>query len=163
MATLQPSPSVPSMRSAGTATSSKKTSENSGDPCMVSIGRTVMPGVSMSTKSAVIPRWADSVVPERVSSTQRSANWARLVHTFWPVTRQVSPSRDDRHDSDPRLDPVPGSEKPWHHVSSPRSRRGTMAAASPGGAKSIIVGARTSCMENRPGSTRSRAVTASWR
>ena len=44
----------------------------------------------------------------------------------------------------PRLLPVPGSEKPWHHVSSPRSSRGTISAASSGGAKSIIVGASTS-------------------
>ena len=42
----------------------------------------------MSTKSAVIPRWADSGVPVRVSRTQRCAYWARLVQTFWPVTRQ---------------------------------------------------------------------------
>ncbi len=32
-----------------------------------------------------MPRWADSGGPVRVSSTQRSAYWARLVHTFWPV------------------------------------------------------------------------------
>ncbi len=106
-----------------------------------------MPGVSMSTKKAVIPRWADSGVPVRVRSTQRAANWARLVHTFWPLTRQPSPWRVARHMSEPRLLPVPGSEKPWHHVSSPLSRRGTMSAASAGGAKSIIVGASTSAME----------------
>jgi hypothetical protein len=99
---------------------------------MVSIGRTVMPGLSMSTNRAVMPRWADSGVPVRVSRTQRSAYWARLVHTFWPVTRQSSPSRVARHDSDARLLPVPGSEKPWHHVSSPRSSRGTIVAASSG-------------------------------
>ena len=134
MATDQPWPSSPSVRSSGTATSSKKTSQNSGAPCMVSIGRTVMPGLSMSTNSAVMPRWADSGVPVRVSSTQRWAYWARLVHTFWPVTRQPSSVRVARHESAARLLPVPGSEKPWHHVSSPRSSRGTIVAASSGGA-----------------------------
>ena len=101
---------------------------------MVSIGRTVMPGVSMSTNRAVMPRCADSGVPVRVSSTQRSAYWARLVHTFWPVTRQPSSARVARHGREARLLPVPGSEKPWHQVSSPRSSRGTMVAASSGGA-----------------------------
>ncbi len=134
MATDQPWPSWPSVRSTGTTTSSKKTSENSGAPCMVSMGRTSMPGLSMSTKRAVIPLWADSAVPVRVSRTQRWAYWARLVQTFWPVTRQTSPSRVARQVRAARLLPVPGSEKPWHHVSSPRSSRGTMSAASPGAA-----------------------------
>ena len=40
MATAQPWPSSPSVRSNGTTTSSKNTSQNSGAPCMVSIGRT---------------------------------------------------------------------------------------------------------------------------
>ena len=73
-------------------------------------------------------------MPVRVSSTQRWAYWARLVHTFCPVTRQPSSVRVARQASEPRLLPVPGSEKPWHHVSSPRSRRGTIVAASSGGA-----------------------------
>ena len=134
MATDQPWPSSPRVRSTGTATSSKKTSENSGAPCMVSMGRMTMPGVSMSTKSAVMPRWAESAGPVRVSSTQRWAYWARLVQTFWPVTRQTSPARVARHVRAARLLPVPGSEKPWHQVSAPLSSRGTMAAASSGAA-----------------------------
>ena len=101
----------------------------------------------MSTNSAVIPRWADSTVPVRVSSTQREANWARLVHTFWPLTRHPSSVRSARQVSEARLLPVPGSEKPWHHTSSPRSSGGTISAASSSGAKSIIVGASTSGME----------------
>ncbi len=101
---------------------------------MVSMGRTSMPGLSMSTKRAVIPLWADSAVPVRVSRTQRWAYWARLVQTFWPVTRQTSPSRVARQVRAARLLPVPGSEKPWHQVSSPRSSRGTMSAASSGAA-----------------------------
>ena len=118
----------------GTSTSSKKTSQNSCAPCIVSIGRTVMPALSMSTNSAVIPLCADSGVPVRVSRTQRCAYWARLVQTFWPLILQPSPSRVARQASEARLLPVPGSEKPWHQISSPRSRRGTMSAASAGGA-----------------------------
>ena len=106
-----------------------------------------MPGESMSTNIAVMPRCADSTVPVRVSSTQRWAYWARLVHTFWPFTRHASPSRSARHARDARLLPVPGSEKPWHHISSPRSNLGTISAASSGGAKSIMVGANTSVIE----------------
>ena len=45
------------MRSAGTTTSSKYTSQNSSTSCMVRSGRTVMPGVSKSTKNAVIASW----------------------------------------------------------------------------------------------------------
>ena len=56
-------PPRPRVRSKGTTTSSKKTSENSSLPCMVRIGRTAIPGSSMSTKRAVIPRWADSGGP----------------------------------------------------------------------------------------------------
>jgi hypothetical protein len=93
-----------------------------------------MPGLSMSTKRAVMPLWADSGAPVRARSTQRSAYWARLVQTFWPVTRQTSPDRVARHDSAARLLPVSGSEKPWHQVSSPLSSRGTISAASSGAA-----------------------------
>ncbi len=134
MATAHPAPTSPSVREKGTTTSSKKTSENSSLPCMVPIGRTEIPGESMSTKRAVIPRWAESGVPVRVSSTQRWAYWARLVHTFWPVTRQSPSTRTARQAREARLLPVPGSENPWHQVSSPRRRAGTMAAASSGAA-----------------------------
>ena len=132
-------------------------------PCMVSIGRTVMPGVSMSTNSAVMPLCAESGAPVRVRSTQRCAYWARLVHTFCPVTCHPSSWRVARQVSAARLLPVPGSEKPWHQDSSPRSSRGTRPAASAGGAKSITVGASTSVNEEMPGSTRSRPVRASPR
>ena len=82
IATAQPPFSSPSIRSAGTTTSSKNTSANSCTPLIISSGATVIPGVSMSTKNAVMPRWRDSAGPVRVSSTQRSAYCARLVHTF---------------------------------------------------------------------------------
>ena len=70
----------------------------------------------------------------------------------------ASPSGTARQLSDARSLPVPGSEKPWHHISAPESRRGTTSAASSGGAKSMSVGASTSISEKRPGSARSRAA-----
>ena len=73
-----------------------------------------MPGVSMSTRKAVMPRWRESGSPVRVSSTQRSEYWARLVHTFWPLIRTTStdPPGTARHASDDKSLPVPGSENP---------------------------------------------------
>ena len=68
---------------------------------------------------AVMPRWMDSGVPVRVSSTPRWANWASDVHTFWPFARQAPSDLDGPAHQRPRLLPVPGSEKPWHQVSSP--------------------------------------------
>lgn len=85
----------------------------------------------MSTKNAVIPSWPGAV---RVNSTQRVEYWAKLVHTFWPLMIQVSPSGMARVDRDARSLPEPGSEKPWHHSSRPDSSRGTISAASSGGA-----------------------------
>ena len=88
IATAQPPFTSPRTRSAGTTTSSKNTSANSGAPFMSANGRTVIPGVSMSTKNAVMPRCRDSAEPVRVSSTQRDAYCERLVHSFWPFTTQ---------------------------------------------------------------------------
>ncbi len=88
----------------------------------------------MSMNNAVIPLWADSGVPVRVRSTHRCAYWARLVHTFCPLIRQPASVRVARQAREARLLPVPGSENPWHQISSPRSRRGTMSAARSSGA-----------------------------
>ena len=132
IASCQPSPGLPSMRSAGTTTSSKYTSQNSSTPCMVRSGRTSMPGLSMSTKNAVIAAWSDARPPVRVSSTHRVAYCAKLVHTFWPLTTQSSPRCSARVVKDARSLPEPGSEKPWHHDSRPDSSLGTISAASSG-------------------------------
>jgi hypothetical protein len=129
MARRHPSPGRPSIRSPGTITSSRNTSANSSTPCIVRSGLTVIPGVSMSTKNAVIPPWPGAT---RVSSTQRAANWARLVQTFWPVITQASPRGTARVASEARSLPEPGSEKPWHHCSRPLSSSGTIVAASAG-------------------------------
>ena len=117
IATAQPPLSSPSIRSAGTTTSSKNTSANSCIPLIISSGETVIPGVSMSTKNAVMPRWRESADPVRVSRTHRSAYWARLVQTFWPLITHVDavsafPSGSARQLRDDRSLPVPGSENP---------------------------------------------------
>jgi hypothetical protein len=147
MANAQPWPSSPIVRSKGTGTSSKNTSANSCSPSMVSMGRIVIPGWPMSTNSAVMPRWAESAEPVRVSRTHRWAYWDRLVHTFCPVTRQPSSPRAARQVSDARLLPVSGSENPWHQTSSPRSSGGTIAADRAGAANVITDGPSTSGIE----------------
>ena len=45
--------------------------------------------------------------------------WASVVQTFWPLTIHSSPSRTPRADSPAKSDPLPGSEKSWHQISSP--------------------------------------------
>ena len=147
IATAQPPSTSPRMRSPGTTTSSKNTSANSGAPLSSSNGRTVMPGVSKSTKNAVMPRCRDSGVPVRVRSTQREAYCARLVHSFWPLTTQSPSLGVARHDNEERSLPVPGSENPWHHIASPLSSFGISSRASSGAANSASVGASTSVME----------------
>jgi len=54
----------------------------------------------------------------RARHTPQSENWAYEVHTFWPVTRQPSPSRSARVATEARSLPAPGSLKSWHHSSS---------------------------------------------
>ena len=89
IATAQPPFTSPRMRSAGTTTSSKNTSANSGAPLSSSNGRTVIPGVSMSTKNAVMPRCADPGGPVRVSSTQRGRVLRQAGPQLLPVDHPV--------------------------------------------------------------------------
>ena len=51
----QPAPGAPRRFAAGTRTSSKKTSQNSASSVICRSGRTVMPGVFMSTRNCVNP------------------------------------------------------------------------------------------------------------
>lgn len=90
-----------------------------------------MPGVSRSTKKAVIPSCPGAV---RVSRTQRAENCAKLVQTFCPLTIHSSPRCVARVVSDARSLPDPGSGKaltpvlfaaqqPRHHLGGKRRRR----------------------------------------
>ena len=88
---------------------------------MVRSGRTVMPGVSMSTKKAVIASWFGVPgVPVRVSRMHRVA----ILREAGPHLLAVDDPRRRRAGSarvvsDARSLPEPGSEKPWHQVLAP--------------------------------------------
>ena len=118
MATAHPPWTSPSIRSAGTTTSSKNTSANSGTPLIISMGETVIPGrVHVDEERGDARGGATRSRPVRVRSTQRSEYWARLVHTFWPLTiqrrgRPGSPSGTARQRSDARSLPGPGLREP---------------------------------------------------
>ena len=95
-----------------------------GHPVHRSIGRTVMPGLSMSTKKAVMPRCAESGVPVRVSRTQRSrvlgqAGPHLLALHPPPVTIAGRPAGERR-----QVVPCPAPRSPGT-----RSRRRATAAA----------------------------------
>ena len=67
----------------------------------------------------------------RARHTARSATCAQVVHTFWPVSTQPSPSRSARVASEARSDPAPGSLKSWHHARCCRRCGAGSAAAGP--------------------------------
>ena len=54
----------------------------------------------------------------RATSMHHLEYWAPLVHTFWPVITQSSPSLTARVLRLARSEPASGSEKPWHQISS---------------------------------------------
>ena len=147
IATAQPPFTSPRMRSAGTTTSSKNTSANSGAPLIISNGRTVIPGVSMSTKNAVMPRCADPGGPVRVRSTHavgvlRQAG-PHLLAVDHPVV--VGPGRPARQRGEVAPGARLGEALAPHLVAA--EQLGTSSPASSGGAKSMSVGASTSISE----------------
>ena len=82
---------------------------------------------SVSAKKYVMPLCllpVSSVVEVRASSMQRFAAWAKDVQTFWPLTTQPPSTRSARLRRPARSLPAPGSEKPWHQMSSPLRIRG---------------------------------------
>ena len=56
-----------------------------------------------------MPRCFGASGSVRASRNMKSASWAWLVHTFWPLMTHSSPSRTARVDSDARSLPAPGS------------------------------------------------------
>ena len=93
MAMFQPAPGAPSRCDAGTRTSSKNTSQNSASSVICRSGRTVMPGVFMSTSSRLMPLCFGASGSVRQRRKHQSAMSAWLVHTFWPFTTYSSPRR----------------------------------------------------------------------
>ena len=116
MAIVQPWFSSPTRFSPGTRTSSKNTSLTSKPPSISSIGRTVTPSVSIGTRIIEMPccfLGASGSVRTRLKI--QSAYWPSVVHVFWPLITQSSPSLTALVFSEARSDPASGSEKPWAH------------------------------------------------
>ncbi len=81
-------------------------------------GRTVTPFVSaIGTMKYVRPSYLWAVECRQIMIIQL-AKCARLVHTLWPFTIQWSPWRTHDACALARSLPAPGSEKPWHQISS---------------------------------------------
>ena len=121
MVTRQPSFSSPTRLATGTRTSSRKSSANSVDPAMVLSGRKSMPGRVHRHGQPGDPA-VTAVLRDRCAPAARRSRPPRRgeVQIFDPVTTYSSPSRTARVRSEARSLPAPGSEKPWHHTSSPR-------------------------------------------
>ncbi len=117
--TLQPSPGLPSISRAGMRVSVKYTSLNSASPVIWRSGRTSTVGSSMSTTNAVRPWCFTCSGSVRTTRSPHFARCARVVHTFWPFTTHSSPSFTPLLESPAKSEPDPGSEKSWHHTSSP--------------------------------------------
>ncbi len=64
------------------------------------------------------PRCLGASLSVRATSMHHFAWCAYVVQTFWPVTTHSSPLRTARVFSEARSEPDPGSEKPWHQISS---------------------------------------------
>ena len=60
---------------------------------IVGTGWTSIPGVSIGTKNMVRPLCLGTSGLVRVSRITQSASWAMVVHIFWPLITQPSPSR----------------------------------------------------------------------
>src|ERR1700712_1190241 len=91
---------------------------------MVTIGRTVMPLVFMSTRMNEMPDcfFAEGSVRQRQKI--QSAYCASVVQVFWPLMIHLSPLRSALVLSEARSEPEPGSENPWHQKSSTLAMRG---------------------------------------
>ena len=120
IATCQPPPISPTAFSTGTSTSLKKISLNSASPVICRSGRTSTPGACMSTRRYVSPACRSLSGSLRVTRMHQSAMWANDDHTFWPLTTKRSPPAASCAlvRTAERSEPAPGSEKPWHQISS---------------------------------------------
>ncbi len=110
LAIVQPRLSSPTRLAAGTRTLSKNVSQNSDSPVRLRIGRTVMPGVRMSTSRKLMPFCFFALGSVRTSRKIQSASCANEVQIFCPLTTKVSPSSTAEVRSPARSDPAPGSE-----------------------------------------------------
>ena len=73
----------------------------------------------MSTIRYVRPAWRSDSGSLRPTRMQKSAMCANDDQTFWPLSDEVVvPGRRSRVRTAERSEPAPGSEKPWHQISS---------------------------------------------
>ena len=124
MATAHPPCTGPTTLSSGMRAPSKKTSLKSLPPVSMRIGRTSTPGVSIGHSRNEMPRCLGAVGSVRASTKIQLARVANEVQIFCPSITQSSPSSTARVPRLARSEPAFGSEKPWHHVSSPERIRG---------------------------------------
>ena len=91
---------------------------NSASPVIWRSGRTSTPGAFMSTMMYVRPSWRCESGSLRPTRMQWSAMCANDDHTFWPLTTKEPFRASIEVRTADRSDPAPGSEKPWHQISS---------------------------------------------
>src|ERR687894_275763 len=80
-----------------------------------------------------MPWWRREPGSVRAKRMAQSAATAPLVHTFWPVITQSSPSRSARVRRLARSEPASGSENSWHQMWSPRRMAGRKCCCWAGG------------------------------
>ena len=109
--------------------------EHAPRPVISRSGRMVTPGWSSGNANHEMPRVLRHV---EVGAGEQHAvvglACAMLLHTFWPVMTQWSPSRTARVVSPARSEPAPGSLNSWHHATAPSRIGGTSRAIWSGGA-----------------------------
>jgi hypothetical protein len=79
---LHPSPTFPTMFSAGMVTSSKKTSQNSASPAILRIGLRVMPDIERSMRTNDRPSRPELPLTDRTSANIQSAWCAHVDHVL---------------------------------------------------------------------------------
>ena len=123
---FQPSPSVPIRWSCGTTTSSNMTSLKSCSSSRLRIGRTVMPGVFMSTRNCDRPACRFVAA---VAGAHQHDHVVRMVRARGPHLAAVDHPAVGRRGPPVRIDarsePESGSLMPMQKNASPRTIRGT--------------------------------------
>jgi len=109
-ATCHPWPWVPSKRSTGTRTSSKKVSQNSSTPAMVSSGRTLMPGCHVHEEGADAAR-SGVRTSVRASTMQRRRGGPSWSRAFDPAAARLTVPLGGRAQR-PEVTAASGSENP---------------------------------------------------
>ncbi|SKT97064.1 Uncharacterised protein [Mycobacteroides abscessus subsp. abscessus] len=106
----QPSSTEPTTFSSGTMTPSRKTSLNISSPVISRSGRTVMPGVFMSSRKYVMPLCLGTSGLVRARQMAQSAICALEFQTFCPSSFQPPSTRVALVRNAARSLPAPGSE-----------------------------------------------------